>query len=667
MHVADLFTPMLSWWQWLILASVPPLIIALYFLKLKRQPLEVPSTYLWQCTVEDLHVNSLWQRLRQSLLLFLQLLLIALIIFACLRPSWHGTRLEGSRFIFLVDTSASMNATDVGKTRLDEAKQKIEAMIQQMESGDAAMIISFSETPRVEQEFTNNRRLLCRRLAAIQPTQRGTRLDEALRVAAGLANPADSREGQQDVIAVADPLEAELYIFSDGKLSGVPNFSLGHLNPHYMKVGASDCHNVAIVAFGTDLDPDRPGRIQAYARLEQFVHPSDTDQQRILESVDVEILLDDQLVDAQTVEFNDEGTGGLEFELNDVESGTLTLSLNEPDDLSLDNQAFASFGLPRPSTVLLVSPGNDALVMALGTEQSLKLANVTIEEPDVLSQADYARRTSQGAYDLIIYDQCQPPEMPQSNTLFLGAIPPMESWSATEKQGVPQIIDTDRAHPIMQFVELGNVTIAESPALKPPPGSTVLIDTDIGPVFAIAARDGFEDAVVAFEIVNSAENEANTNWPIRVSFPLFVNNVLEYLGPFSGQGRGGLNIEPGKLVTLHAVSTANVIQVVTPSGEALDVRQGALGQFSFAETDQVGVYTIRQEQSKKVAQRFAVNIFDSIESNIVPNDSIRIGHTPVQGRSTSQPVRREGWKYLLLGALFVLLFEWYIFNRRVYL
>jgi hypothetical protein len=32
-------------WQWALLALVPPAIIALYFLKLRRQPLEVPSTY----------------------------------------------------------------------------------------------------------------------------------------------------------------------------------------------------------------------------------------------------------------------------------------------------------------------------------------------------------------------------------------------------------------------------------------------------------------------------------------------------------------------------------------------------------------------------------------------------------------------------------------------
>ncbi len=76
------WAPMLSAWQWVVLAAVPPAIIALYFLKLKRLPLEVPSTYLWHKSIEDLHVNSIWQRLRQSLLLFLQLLA------AVCWPSW---------------------------------------------------------------------------------------------------------------------------------------------------------------------------------------------------------------------------------------------------------------------------------------------------------------------------------------------------------------------------------------------------------------------------------------------------------------------------------------------------------------------------------------------------------------------------------------------------
>src|SRR4030042_77483 len=107
------WSSMLGGWQWAVLLAIPPAVVLLYFLKLRRQPLEVPSTYLWKRSVEDLHVNTIWQRLRQNLLLFLQLLLVALAMLALLRPGWEGTKLEGQRFIFLVDNSASMSATDV--------------------------------------------------------------------------------------------------------------------------------------------------------------------------------------------------------------------------------------------------------------------------------------------------------------------------------------------------------------------------------------------------------------------------------------------------------------------------------------------------------------------------------------------------------------------------
>src|SRR3954467_15048824 len=123
----DFFRNTLSPWQWAAIALIPPAIVALYFLKLRRQPLEVPSTYLWKKSIEDLHVNSLWQRLRQNLLLFLQLLLVALAMFALMRPGWEGTKLDGDRFIFLVDKSASMSATDVGDAKYppDDAKKVV--------------------------------------------------------------------------------------------------------------------------------------------------------------------------------------------------------------------------------------------------------------------------------------------------------------------------------------------------------------------------------------------------------------------------------------------------------------------------------------------------------------------------------------------------------------
>src|SRR6187455_2663553 len=90
LNMFEFFRNTLAPWQWGLLALVPPAIIALYFLKLRRQPLEVPSTYLWKKSIEDMHVNSLWQRLRQNLLLLLQLLLVALAMLALLRPGWES-------------------------------------------------------------------------------------------------------------------------------------------------------------------------------------------------------------------------------------------------------------------------------------------------------------------------------------------------------------------------------------------------------------------------------------------------------------------------------------------------------------------------------------------------------------------------------------------------
>jgi hypothetical protein len=184
-QLTNMLTPA---WLWGLMAAIPPLIVALYFLKLRRQPLVVPSTYLWRKSIEDLHVNSLWQRLRRSLLLLLQLLLLLLLMVALINPTWRGPQLSGNRFIFLVDNSASMSATDTkaegAPSRLDLAKQRVGKMIDGLKGGDQVMLISFSDRAETVQEYTTNHREARRRLAAIQPSQRATSLGDALRLPA---------------------------------------------------------------------------------------------------------------------------------------------------------------------------------------------------------------------------------------------------------------------------------------------------------------------------------------------------------------------------------------------------------------------------------------------------------------------------------------------------
>src|SRR5207237_4292423 len=86
----------------LVLFFVPPLIILLYFLRLRRKPISVSSTYLWKKSIEDLHVNRLMQWLRRNVLLLLQLLAVLTLIYAALGPRLPGTLVGGQHYILVI-------------------------------------------------------------------------------------------------------------------------------------------------------------------------------------------------------------------------------------------------------------------------------------------------------------------------------------------------------------------------------------------------------------------------------------------------------------------------------------------------------------------------------------------------------------------------------------
>src|SRR5262249_43781679 len=181
------FSSPLNYTAWAVLAGVPVGIIALYFLKLRRRPVQVPSTLLWRRSLEDLHVNSLFQRLRRNLLLFLQLLAVFLAMAALAGPRVRGTTGQGKRFVLAIDNSASMLAADVAPSRLARAKGEAKKVVNGMQSDDLAMVISFADRARVVSNYTGDRRALLRRIDAIAPTEGTTSLRDALQVAAGLA------------------------------------------------------------------------------------------------------------------------------------------------------------------------------------------------------------------------------------------------------------------------------------------------------------------------------------------------------------------------------------------------------------------------------------------------------------------------------------------------
>ena len=203
-------------WGALLLLLIPLAILVLYFLKLKRKPLSVPSTFLWRKSIEDLHVNSLLQWLRENVLLLLQLLTLLALIYSLMGFRFHGRAGQGRHYVLMIDNSASMGATDVAPSRLEQAKAEALKEIDAVTDSDFGMVIAFNSRAEILQSFTSNRGLLRQAVKDIPQTQRPTRIEEALSLADSFANPIRSTEDVASQPENVEPGKERTYVDAQG-------------------------------------------------------------------------------------------------------------------------------------------------------------------------------------------------------------------------------------------------------------------------------------------------------------------------------------------------------------------------------------------------------------------------------------------------------------------
>lgn len=694
---------------WAVLAGVPVGIIALYFLKLRRRPVQVPSTLLWRRSLEDLHVNSLFQRLRRNLLLFLQLLMIMLVMLAVAGPRISGMKSTGRRYVLLLDNSASMGATDVQPSRLAKAKQEALKVIDGMSSGDLAMIIAFSDRATVVSNYTSNTSELRRRIDTISPTQRSTSLLEGLQVAAGLANPT-RQVGEGEVATAFEP--PRLMIFTDGGFPDVQGISLGSLEPELIVVGgdstATDAkaraaakpgaglddlpktapsNNVAIVALQTRRNDEKDEEFQVFGRVHNYRATETATTCKLLRLDPDNRSATPTTIDVIELKIPAQSDQSFKFDLPESEVSELEVVVDGADDLPLDNRAFTLIGKSRQAQVLVVSNGNRYLIDALKTDLSSGLSELSIIKPEEYKTGDIARKVASGGFDLVIFDRFQPETAPEANALYFGALPPGAAFSKSRAVKTPVVLDWDPAHPLLQYIrDLPTIVINEAIVAEPPAGTTVLIESDKGPLAFITPRGGFVDAVIGFSLLEG--KNFNTNWPVKYSFPLFLFNALRVLGNARETGGDEVN-QPGQPITLRPDTMTDRITVETPERRAIELERDPRGSFIFNDAETTGLYEIRWDSQGR--SRFAVNLFDARESDLSVRGlslkpegnsaesatksegggdtpgSIKIGATSLAGKRASTSERQDWWRPFAMLALVIVLVEWYIYNKRVYL
>src|SRR3954465_12208405 len=126
-----------------------PAVVAMYLLKLRRDETIVPSTMLWSRLMADVEANAPWQNLRRSLLLLPQLLLVAILAVLAARPFLERPAGLARDVVVVLDTSASMGATDVDADRLEVAKSAALAALRELPTGGKVSLIAADRRARI--------------------------------------------------------------------------------------------------------------------------------------------------------------------------------------------------------------------------------------------------------------------------------------------------------------------------------------------------------------------------------------------------------------------------------------------------------------------------------------------------------------------------------------
>ncbi|MFL5749768.1 MAG: vWA domain-containing protein [Chloroflexota bacterium] len=668
-----------------------PAVVAMYLLRLRREETPVPSTLLWQRLLADVEANAPWQRLRRSLLFLLQLLLVLILVLLAARPFLERPAGLARDIVLVVDTSASMSATDLQPNRLEGAKQAAIDALRDLPTGGKVSVIEAARTARIVAAGSSDLGRVRLAIESIRPTSAPGDLTDALALASELA---------------AQSGDAQVLVATDAALASIPKSAVD-APVKVLRVGSdSGTHNQAIVALAVRTAPSAVTRSvfvsvanldTAYAdrRMELW------GDGRLLESRDVDIdaqqradvIIDDVPDDVSVVE--------VRLVTQDDPDEAVA-----PDELAADDRAWAIVPPNREREILVVGDGDPFLETALSYLPNTRLFGL---KPD--RYPTDARRTDGTAWDLIVFEGTVPAEPPDVPTMLIA--PPKTTPLAAVRGTLqnPGIGPLAPDEPILRYVDLTTTHVSEAVQLELPDWARSVVPGPKGaPLLYAGVRANVPTAVLAFE-------PRKSDLPLQVAFPILIANLTGEL--MGGTAAPTAAVAPGDPVSLPLPVGAMGVRVERPDGTVVELAPGTKGAaaVTFTQTDLLGVYTAapvfadeaaaasgrptgspaatsratagpsasagnRAAVDPSAPTRFAVDLFDVGESAIAPGKVAvleqlghaagRPGSSPVPGSSGSPaaaadrpPARDELWLPILLLVLVGLCLEWALYHRDV--
>jgi len=598
-----------------------PIILLLYFMRPKRQNRVVGSTLLWQQALQDLQASRPWQRLRITPLLLLQLLAALVIVLILARPAIFLSSPISGDTIIILQSSASMQATDVAPNRFEAAKSQIADLVDGLGSNDHLSLISMSHTPQVLIASSQDKGQIMAALQRAKVTNQDADLEQALSLATSLA---------------AGRAHIGVLVVGDGHVLAPDQTMVVPFPVSYLRIG-TDAANAAILALASR---SLQGNLVALAQVANYSH-----EQR---SIPVELYADGKLVNVQTVTLGAGASGAIQWGPLLSTTHFLHAQILTQDALSVDHDAWAIVGGSMHGRVLLVTKGNSFLQTALLLQANIDLYKTTPDKYVI----------NAGNFDLTVFDGFVPATLPAGSALFVN--PPQGNYvfgqSGPEVQ-VSHISAGSGNTSLLDNVDLSSIRVLRlSHLLKPALWAQAVINTPETPLLIAGENNNRRIAAFSFDLHDS-------DLPLQSSFPILIYNMVNWFLPPPVAGDG--QVSPNLPVTLQTWPGADQVTISGPNQQTVTIAP-PFPAAPYAQTNSIGIYQVNQRvngQERRGA--FAVSLFDPQQSRLAPAMQLPVVHSTnfASGSNGVPRVLREIWPWIAAFLLLILCLEWWLFSR----
>ena len=608
----------------LAFAALIPVLIVFYLLKVRRHDQEVSSTYLWEQLQRDLVAHEPWQRLKTSLLLLLQVLLMALLTFGLARPFFTANAQASDNIVLLLDASASMQATDVKPSRFEAARSAAKNIVGRLSDDATGTLVRVQDHPEIVVQGATKGQLMDS-LNHVSVSSGTTNMKEALQLALSL-NKGRTR--------------SQIFILSDGAFPDINGLQTGDAEVHFLPVGSSG-DNQGITALTSRPDPTDPRRQHIFVRVENFSQSAGANL--------LSLYADGKLVDSADLQIP--GRGKAEHVFDNLPAGAKVVQarLRDADQFAADNAAWLVLNQASAFKILLVTQNNLFLEKAVNL-----LPNVEVFKTDPRRYAGI----DPSQYSVFVFDGFLPQTLPTGSMLLIN--PPPTDWLNVAADTIPQpkVTSFESGDPLLSYVPFSDMQLSKTKDIEPPDWARVLAQSGSHPLLLAGNNAGRKMVILPFDLHWS-------NFGLLSGFPIFVSNVMSYLQPSDPSEIKAP--APGDSVLIQPVPQADEIDIRKPDGSSR-VFKPAGKPVGYDDTEATGLYQVTQKSQGKVVQDqlFAINLTDPAESDITPHTTLNVDGAVLRQNDAVEwtPAKHEFWPWVLLAAVGLLTFEWYWYHRR---